>query len=87
MNLNFPNRSRSYSATRGRIQFWGYDSSMEISFFLEADALARISPNAVTDEEGSLSVFDANRTRIEQAASKAYSRRSQSSYTLTAADL
>lgn len=87
MNLNFPNRSRSYNATRGRIQFWGYDSTLEISFFLEADALARINPDAVKDEAGSLGVFDANRVRIETAASKVYSRNSKSSYTLTAADL
>jgi hypothetical protein len=87
MNLNFPNRSRSYNPEKGRIQFWGYDSTMEISFFLEADALARISPTAALDEAGSLGVFDANRARIETAASKVYSRNSKSSYTLTASDL
>ncbi|MCX5495474.1 DUF1488 domain-containing protein [Kaistia dalseonensis] len=87
MDIQFPNRSRSYNETRGRIQFWGYDSTIEVSFFLDAGALQRINPSAARDETGSLGVFDANRDRIEQAAARIYSRRSGSSYTLTAADL
>ena len=44
MTINFPNQSRSYDATRRAVRFWGYDRSMEASFFMTADALKRINP-------------------------------------------
>lgn len=87
MNIQFPNRSRSYNETRHRIQFWGHDSAMEVSFFLETDALARIDPTGGLDEVTALRAFDANRTRIEHAAARVYSRHAHGSYTLTASDL
>ena len=34
MALNFPNASRSYDSTRHAVRFWGYDSTMETSFFV-----------------------------------------------------
>ena len=43
MSLTFPNPSRSYDATRRAVRFWGYDSSMEASFFVSADALKTLS--------------------------------------------
>ncbi len=39
MALNFPNFSRSYDSTRHAVRFWGYDSAMETSFFVNAEAL------------------------------------------------
>lgn len=87
MNLQFPNRSRSYNETRHRIQFWGHDSAKEVSFYLEADALARIDPNGGMDEDAALRAFDANRARIEHAAARVYSRQAHASYTLNASDL
>ena len=42
MALTFPNPSRSYDATRRAVRFWGYDSSMEASFFVSADALKNL---------------------------------------------
>jgi hypothetical protein len=39
MALNFPNGSRSFDARRDLIRFWGYDSALEISFFVEMSAL------------------------------------------------
>jgi len=87
MYLQFPNRSRSYSPSRHRIQFWGYDSALEVSFFLETDALARIDPGGGLDEAAALQAFDANRARIERAAERVYSRHAQGSYLLTADDL
>jgi len=87
MSIQFPNRSRSYSETHHRIQFWGHDQSLEVSFYLEADALARIHPDAAQDETSALRAFDANRTRIEHAAMRLYTRHAHASYTLTARDL
>jgi hypothetical protein len=42
MDLHFPNPSRSYDPTRRAVQFWGYDHSMEVSFFVAEEALRRL---------------------------------------------
>jgi len=44
MPLSFPNESRSYDARQRCVRFWAYDESLEIPFFVEADALCRIDP-------------------------------------------
>lgn len=86
MSIQFPNRSRSYSETHRRIQFWGHDEALEVSFFLGPDALAQIHPDAGRDETSALRAFDANRGRIEHAATRLYTRHAHASYTLTARD-
>ena len=86
MTLSFPNQSRSYDATRRSVRFWGHDSAMEASFFVNADALKRIKPDMSLDEDGLLSAFDLNRTLIYATAAKVYDRRRKGSYDLTAAD-
>jgi hypothetical protein len=45
MAINFPIRSCSYDARRRAVRFWGYDRSMESSFFMMADALKQMQPN------------------------------------------
>jgi hypothetical protein len=86
MALSFPNRSRSYDATRRAVRFWGYDTAMEWSFFVTEDALKRVQPNMRFDEESLLSVFDANRELIYATAAKVYARRRKGSYDLTTSD-
>ncbi|MDQ0474717.1 DUF1488 domain-containing protein [Labrys wisconsinensis] len=86
MPLNFPNASRSYDAARQSVCFWGHDSAFEIAFYVGEDALRVISPQAQPGEVALLEAFDANRPRIQQAASRAYARRRQSFYHLTAPD-
>jgi Protein of unknown function (DUF1488) len=86
MGLNFPNRSRSYDATRRAVRFWGYDSAMEASFFVIEDALKRIQPGMQFDEAGMLSAFDSNRALIYAAAAKVYGRGHKGSCELTQAD-
>ena len=54
MTLSFPNPSRFYDATRRAVRFWGHDSAMEASFFVDADALKRIKPDMPLDEVGLL---------------------------------
>jgi Protein of unknown function (DUF1488) len=39
MALNFPNRSRSYDATRRAVRFWGHDGPMEAAFFVSAEQI------------------------------------------------
>lgn len=85
--LTFPNQSRSYDATRRAIHFWGYDRSMEASFYLAAEALLRIQPNLQQDVAGLLNAFDTNRDRIYAAAARVYARGHRGSYDLTVADV
>jgi hypothetical protein len=84
--LSFPNHSRSYDPTRRVVRFWGYDSAMEVSFFINEDALTRIQPAARLDEEGFLNAFDSNRDLICAAAAKVYVRGSKGFYDLVAAN-
>ena len=83
MKLSFPNPSRSFDATRSRVCFWGYDSAIEVSFFVEADALKRLCPDMSGAEAGFLNAFDAVRNRIHEVANKVYVGGSQGSYSYT----
>ena len=80
MALSFPNQSRSFDATRNRVRFWGYDSAIEISFFVEEDALQRLSPAMSGAEAGFLKAFDAARKRIHEVADKVYVRGRKGTY-------
>jgi len=44
MDLHFADPSRSYDQTRHAVCFWGYDRSMEVSFFVAENALLRLQP-------------------------------------------
>jgi hypothetical protein len=83
--IDFPNHSRSYDQTRRAVRFWGYDSAIEASFFIDEEALRRIQPDTRPDESGFLNAFDSNRDLICAAAAKVYFRGSRGSYDLVAA--
>jgi hypothetical protein len=87
MTINFPNESRSYDATRRAVRFWGYDRSMENSFFVTVEALKQLQPNLSFEVAGLLRAFDANRERIYAIAAKVYARGRKGSYDLLAADV
>ena len=72
MRLSFPNLSRSYDADKNRVRFWGHDSTIEVSFFVEANALFRLCPGMDSAETGFLKAFDSAVNRIHEAANKAY---------------
>ena len=61
--IDFPNHSRSYDSTRRAVRFWGHDSAIEASFYIDEDAMTRIQPGVRLDESGLLNAFDANRDR------------------------
>ena len=86
MTLNFPNGSRSYDASRNLIRFWGYDSALEISFFVEVGALLKLIPQTRNVEAGYLEAFDAAKDRIHATARRVYSRTREGAYLLAAAD-
>ena len=81
-----PARAWFAAKTRIAVRFWGYDSAMEASFFIDEGALRRIQPDARPDESGFLNVFDCNRDAICAAAAKVYVRGSRGSYDLVAAN-
>jgi len=87
MAIEFPNQSRSYDATRHAVRFWGYDRSMENSFYLTVEALKQIQPNLQLDAAALLRAFDINRDRIYAIAAKVYARGHRGSYDLNAADV
>jgi hypothetical protein len=84
--INFPNHSRSYDQTRRAVRFWGSDSAIEVSFFVNEDALTTIQPGISLDEVGFLSAFDADRDLICAAAARIYVRGKKGSYDLGAGD-
>ena len=86
MPLSFPNQSRSYDPTRHAVRFWGHDSAMEASFFVNDEALKRLQPDLQADEAGFLGAFDTNRNLIYATALKVYERRHKGSYDLISAD-
>ena len=72
MKLNFPNPSRSYDAAKNRVCFWGYDSTIEVSFYIEVDALLRLCPGMSGAEKEFIKAFDSVLSRIHKAANKVY---------------
>jgi Protein of unknown function (DUF1488) len=86
MAIEFPNLCRSYDATRHCVRFSGYDGAMEKSFFVEEQAIWRLDMRAQKDEAGLLEAFDRHREQICKVASRAYGKRREGFYTLTAAD-
>ena len=88
MKLDFPNPSRSFDASKNRVVFWGYDRTIEISFFVELDALKRLFPEMSDVEAGFLQAFDSSRTRIYEVADKIYGSGGKGvfAYTLAAKD-
>lgn len=86
MALSFPNLSRSYDARRRAVCFWGYDSALEITFFIEVEALCKLRRQNSEVEAACLQSFDGAREEIFAAARKAYSRTRPGPYLLAAAD-
>ena len=84
--LSFPNKSRAFDATRRAVRFWGYDSAMEVAFFVTEDALKRVQPDMQSDEAGLLRAFDSNRDLICRRAAKVYARGRKGSYDLVGSD-
>lgn len=80
MTLSFPNPSRSFDPSKNGVRFWGYDSAIEVVFFVEAAALQKLCPEASDVEDGLLKAFDTVTTRIHEAAEHVYTHGSNLSY-------
>ena len=79
--LSFPNPSRDFIRSKKQVHFIGYDSVLEISFFLEMDALLKLQPNLDDSESAILQAFDNARQRIQEVASQVYKSRPNLSFT------
>ncbi|WP_455204066.1 DUF1488 family protein [Kaarinaea lacus] len=88
MRLCFPNPSRSFDASESRVRFWGYDSAIEVLFFIETDALKRLCPEMSSAEKVVLQAFDTARNQIHKVADKVYRHSDDHTfaYILTAKD-
>lgn len=86
MSLNFPNLSRSFDPEHQRVCFWAYDSAMEVSIFVKANALLRLNPDTGSDGSALLATFDDNRDRINAVAKKVHASDRQSFHILEAGD-
>jgi len=87
MTIRFPNTSRFYDPTRDAVHFWGYNQSMETSFFISTAALQKLSPGTPRREDALLAVFDSNRAQIFEVATRVYGHgRLGISYDLTSAN-
>ena len=88
MKLSYPNPCRSFDAISRRVCFWGYDGTIEVSFFVGMDALKRLCPDMSDAESGFLQAFDTALNRIHEVADKVYARGGKEShaYILAAED-
>lgn len=84
--VTFPNRSRSLDAAGAWISFWGYASTVEVTFQIDTGLLQRMSGVPLPNEASLLQAFDANRQSIEKAASATYAKRRVSFCRLDATD-
>lgn len=75
MKLLFPNPSRSYDESQNRVRFWGYDSAIEISFYIDTAALKLMCPTIKNVETDFLHAFDSKISKIHDVADKIYTTR------------
>lgn len=68
------------------VHFWGHDSALEISFFVDIGALDSFVPLAGKTEEDYLAIFDTALASIHAAARKVYFRNREEAYFLSAAN-
>lgn len=90
MDVHFPNISRSFDKSKNRVCFWGYDRTIEVSFYIGVDALKQISQEVGTAEAELLGIFDAALEKIHDVAARVYANGGRGhgrfAYTLTAED-
>ena len=75
-----------YDGKRHAVGFWGHDGAIEVSFFVNEDALQQIQPGVRRDEAGLLGAFDLHRDFICATAAKVYGRGHRGSYELLRVD-
>ncbi|MCV3768743.1 DUF1488 domain-containing protein [Rhizobium sp. TRM95796] len=82
MPLSFPNPARSYDEAHSRVRFLGHDGMFEVRFYVLADVLAGEHPTRTLGESDYLAFFDALRSKILDAARRAYGTKPDRNITL-----
>lgn len=72
MAIAFHNPTRTFDPTVNCVRFSGHDRAIEVSFFMEIDALEKIFPELIQLESEILDAFDTQIEKIHKAANKAY---------------
>ena len=87
--LSFPNKSRSFDPASNRVRFWAYDGAIEISFFVEGEAVRRLAKAKLVTEDEFLEAFDSVRDALHVVADRVYTHGPKGSYTcvLSAGDV
>lgn len=70
--LSFPNQSRSFDEANDRIRFWAYDGAIEVSLFVECDAIRHLSKTMPSTKDQLLAGFDSSRQLLHDAAERVY---------------
>ena len=83
ISIKFPNTSRSFDKNKNRICFWGYDKTIEVTFYIGVEVLQQIRKGVGSTEYEVLATFDAALENIHEVAAKvyAYSSRGKGKYT------
>jgi hypothetical protein len=76
-NILFPNSSRSFDDSKHRVCFWGYDKTVEVSFYIGVEALQKIRNGVGSAEAELLSAFDAALDKIHEVAASVYANSSR----------
>ncbi|MGI9522638.1 MAG: DUF1488 domain-containing protein [Hyphomicrobiaceae bacterium] len=79
--LSFPNQSRSFDPASKRVRFWAYDGAIEISFFVECEAVRRLAKSKPVTEDEFLEAFDSVRDALHDVADRVYALGPKGSYT------
>lgn len=83
ISIQFPNSSRSFDGSKHRVCFWGYDKTMEVSFYIGVEALQKIRKGVGSAEAELLAVFDTALDKIHVVAAKVYANSSRGKGTYT----
>lgn len=88
MALSFPNQCRSFDHSRKCVCFWGHDNVIEVSFFVNLEALQTLNPSTGDSADACLDTFDKDIELIHQVAYDIYTstRKTTYAHTLMATD-
>ncbi|MDA1076252.1 MAG: DUF1488 family protein [Proteobacteria bacterium] len=87
MAIAFQNPTRSFDPTVNCVRFSGHDSTIEVSFFVETEALQKLCPGMGMAEGEILKAFDNKLKQIHKVATRVYGSGKKSFvHTLTSDD-
>ena len=86
MSLDFPNPIFNFSDANLGITFWGHDTALEITFFIDLSALQFMQGNKSTYEKVLCETFNQNINLIHATAKRKYKKQKGNYIRLTVDD-